>query len=137
MTETPVLIAGGGPVGLILALELAHRGISATLVERNPTTKKHPKMDETNGRSMEHFRRLGLADELRKHAVPTDHPRVIVWATRAAEWELARFAYPSVDSMRGTIRELNDGTLPLEPGMRISQVVLEPVLKGILEQRMK
>lgn len=62
MIETQVLIAGGGPVGLVLALELEQRGVSTLLIERNPTTTQHPKMDVTNGRSMEHFRRLGVAD---------------------------------------------------------------------------
>ncbi len=135
MIETPVLIAGGGPVGLFLALELEHRGISALLVERSETTTQHPKMDVTNGRSMEHFRRLGLADEIRSHAVPSDHPMTVLWCSRLAGWELTRFDYPSVDWGRDIIRYVNDGSLPLEPDMRISQVVLEPVLKGILESR--
>jgi len=132
--ETDVLIAGGGPVGLTLALELEHRGIRALLVERNPTTTRHPKMDVTNGRSMEHFRRLGIAEEMRARAVPGDHPMSVVWCSRAAEWELARFHYDGVDQVRARIRARNDGTLPLEPNMRISQVVLEPVIKDHLER---
>jgi len=135
MIETQVLIAGGGPVGLVLALELEHRGIRALLVERNPETTRHPKMDVTNGRSMEHFRRLGLADEIRSEAVASDHPMDVVWCSRLAEWELARFSYPTVDKAREIIRWVNDGTLPLEPYMRISQVVLEPALRRILENR--
>jgi len=135
--DTPVLIAGGGPVGLALALELEHRGTGAILIERNLTTTRHPKMDITNGRTMEHFRRLGIADEVRSHAVPADHPMAVVWCTRVAEWELARFDYPSVDRRRKVIHDLNDGSLPLEPDMRISQVVLEPVLKSVLEERGK
>lgn len=133
-TDTSVLIAGGGPVGLTLALELEHRGIPAILLERNPSTTRHPKMDVTNGRSMEHFRRLGVADEMRARAVPGDHPMSVVWCSRAAEWELARFHYPGVHETRERIRAVNDGTLPLEPNMRISQVVLEPVLKEKLER---
>jgi 2-polyprenyl-6-methoxyphenol hydroxylase-like FAD-dependent oxidoreductase len=135
VSEAPVLIAGGGPVGLVLGLELEHRGVDAILVERNPTTTRHPKMDVTNGRSLEHFRRLGIADEVRAHAVPSNHPMTIVWCTRLGEWELARFDYPSIDWGRDIIRYVNDGSLPLEPDMRISQVVLEPVLKDILEKR--
>jgi 2-polyprenyl-6-methoxyphenol hydroxylase-like FAD-dependent oxidoreductase len=122
-------------VGLVLAHELAHRGVEALLVERSPETTRHPKMDVTNGRSMEHFRRLGIADELRRCAVPSDHPMTVVWATRVAGWELARFDYPSVDWGRDIIRFVDDGSLPLEPDMRISQVVLEPVLKEMLETR--
>ena len=133
--QTSVLIAGGGPVGLTLALELQHHGVDAIVVERNPETTRHPKMDITNGRSMELFRRLGVADELRAVAVAEDHPFDVSWVTSLAGWELARFVYPTVEQRRAQIRERNDGTQPLEPAMRVSQVVIEPALKGLLEER--
>ena len=47
---------------MTLAVDLAQKGIRSILVERNRTTTAHPKMDITNSRSMELFRRLGLAD---------------------------------------------------------------------------
>ncbi len=133
--QTAVLIAGGGPVGLTLALELQHHGVDAIVVERNPETTRHPKMDITNGRSMELFRRLGVADELRAVAVAEDHPFDVSWVTSLTGWELARFVYPTVEQRRAQIRERNDGTQPLEPAMRVSQVVIEPALKGLLEER--
>ena len=133
--QVPVLIAGGGPVGLTLALTLAHHGVPAMLVERNPSTTTHPKMDITNGRSMELFRHLGVADELRKVAVPEDHPFDVSWVTKLNGWELARFRYPTVARRRARIRERNDGSMALEPAMRVSQVLLEPALKNILETR--
>ena len=133
--RVPVLIAGGGPVGLTLALTLAQHGVPAMLVERNPSTTTHPKMDITNGRSMELFRHLGVADELRKVAVPEDHPFDVSWVTKLSGWELARFEYPTVAQRRALIRERNNGTLPLEPAMRVSQALLEPALKNILETR--
>lgn len=133
--RVPVLIAGGGPVGLTLALTLARHGVAAMLVERNTSTTKHPKMDITNGRSMELFRHLGVADDLRKVAVPEDHPFDVAWVTKLSGWELARFRYPSPAERRVAIRECADGTLTLEPPMRVSQALLEPVLKEILETR--
>src|ERR1700761_2227968 len=133
--QVPVLIAGGGPVGLTLALTLAQQGVAAILVERNPSTTTHPKMDITNGRSMELFRSLGVADELRKVAVPEDHPFDVSWVTNLSGWELARFRYPTVAQRRAIIRERNDGTTSLEPAMRVSQALLEPALKDILEAR--
>lgn len=104
-------------------------------MERNATTTQHPKMDITNGRSMELFRRLGVADELRARAVPADHPMKVTWATGAVGWELASFNYPCVDDARAHIAGSNDGTLPLEPAMRVSQVVLEPALRDLLVDR--
>ena len=69
MKSVPVLIAGGGPVGMTLANVLAHFGIRSMLVEKNATTTRHPKMDITNSRSMELFRRFGLSKALRNVAV--------------------------------------------------------------------
>ncbi|MEE1765171.1 FAD-dependent monooxygenase [Streptomyces sp. SP18BB07] len=132
---TSVLVVGAGPVGLTLAMELEHHGVEALLVERNTATTQHPKMDVTNGRSMELYRRLGVADDLRKIAIPTDHRTKVTWATSAVGWELASFEYPSVDETHDTIRDRNDGTLPLEPWMRVSQVILEPALRDLLEAR--
>ena len=134
MTEIPVLVAGAGPVGLVTALELQARGIRTLVVERNPTTTRHPKMDVTNGRSMELFRRNGLAESIRDAAVPRENCMDVAWVTRLSEWELARFHYPNTDDWHANIRARNDGSQPLEPNMRMSQVVLEPVLRQVLER---
>ena len=133
--RVPVLIAGGGPVGLTLALTLARQGVQALLIERNPSTTAHPKMDITNGRSMELYRQLGIADDLRKVAVPEDNPFDVAWVTKLNGWELARFSYPGVTGRRDAIRGCTDGTMTLEPPMRVSQAILEPALKEILETR--
>jgi 2-polyprenyl-6-methoxyphenol hydroxylase-like FAD-dependent oxidoreductase len=133
MINVPVLIVGGGPVGLTTAYALQKRNVRVLVVERNPTTTRHPKMDVTNGRSMEHFRRLGIAERIRDVAVPRDHCMDVAWVTRLSEWELARFEYANVHEWRDNIRALNDGSQPLEPNMRLSQVVLEPALREVLE----
>ncbi len=132
----PVLIAGGGPVGMTLARTLALFGVRCLLVERNPTTTRHPKMDITNGRSMELFGRLGLADRLRAVAVPESHNFDVSWITSLAREqagrELHRFRYPSVTEKRVEIRDRNDGSQPREPAMRVSQVMIEPVLRDAI-----
>jgi hypothetical protein len=133
MRFLPILIAGGGPVGMTLALALARLGVQAMLVERNPNTTQHPKMDITNVRSMELFRRLGLAETLRRVAVPEAHSFDVAWVTSMAGYELHRFAYPSVIEKRAEIARNNDGSQPLEPAMRVSQVVIEPALKRAVE----
>ena len=137
MNHVPVLIAGGGPVGMTLARTLASFGVRCRLVERNASTTRHPKMDITNGRSMELFRRLGLADRLRAAAVPEENCFDVSWITSLARdrggRELHRFCYPGVAARRAEIRARNDGTQPREPAMRVSQVMIEPVLKAAID----
>lgn len=139
MTEQviPVLIAGGGPVGLTLGHVLASYGVRVMIIERNPDTTRHPKMDLTNARSMEIYRRIGVADLLRAAAVPEQYGLDIVCTTGLgpSARELLRFSYRSPVQAREHARSHNDGAQPAEPPMRISQAVLEPVLKQALEQR--
>jgi 2-polyprenyl-6-methoxyphenol hydroxylase-like FAD-dependent oxidoreductase len=132
--DIPVLIAGGGPVGMTLALNLARYGVRSVLVERNRTTTKHPKMDLTNGRSMELFRRLGLTEKLRDVGVPRENPFDISWVTNMAGHELYRFKYPSSDEAARIIRDRNDGSQASEAGLRVSQIVIEPVLKQAIDE---
>lgn len=132
MKHVPVLIAGGGPVGMTLARTLARFGVRCLLVERQASTTRHPKMDITNGRSMELFRRLGLVDQLRAVAVPEENNFDVSWITTLTDRELHRFRYPSVVEKRAEIRARNDGTQPREPAMRVSQVMIEPVLRDAI-----
>ncbi|MFA5628596.1 MAG: FAD-dependent monooxygenase [Thiohalomonadaceae bacterium] len=134
MLQTQVLIAGGGPVGMTLALELARYGVKSILVERNSTTTRHPKMDLTNGRSMELFRRLGIVENLRDAGVPRENPFDISWITSLSGHELHRFHYPSSAQTQITIRESNDGSHPREAPLRVSQIDIEPVLKGFIDE---
>src|SRR3981081_28323 len=112
--KIPVLSAGGGPVGMTLAPRLRLFGVRCLLVERNPTTTRHPKMDITNGRSMELFRRLGMAEKLRAVGVPEENNFDISWITSLARElggrELHRFRYPSVVEKRAANSARNAGT---------------------------
>lgn len=96
MTEvenaTDVLIVGGGPVGLFLAIELGQRGVRCILAEQNERLGAQPRAKTTNVRSMEHLRRWGLADELRRRSpLPADYPSNVVFATRLDGYKLAVF----------------------------------------------
>jgi 2-polyprenyl-6-methoxyphenol hydroxylase-like FAD-dependent oxidoreductase len=82
---------------MTLARTLASYGVRCLLVERQPSTTRHPKMDITNGRSMELFRRIGLADKLRAVAVPEENNFDVAWITTLTDRELHRFRYPRVD----------------------------------------
>lgn len=115
-----VLIAGGDPVGLILARVLSYYGVKSVLFERNKTTTNWPKMDLTNGRSMELFRKLGLADDLRQQGVrPNVDQPVLISSGLSSKEAITRWDLPGVERFRQRIQECNDGTLPLEPYQRL------------------
>lgn len=118
-TETPVLIVGAGPVGALLAMELAHHGVPSVVVDRSRTASRHPKMDFVNGRSMEHYRRLGLAEVLRAHGVPSDHLFNFQWIESLDRPPVSVWEYPSVDQVRQRMAEVNDGTAPREAYQRV------------------
>jgi 2-polyprenyl-6-methoxyphenol hydroxylase-like FAD-dependent oxidoreductase len=130
----PVLIVGAGPVGLVLAHELASHGVRSVLADRADEPTRFPKMDITNGRSMELLRRLGLGDRVRALAVSSEHTFDVVFATGLDEndprhREIGRWELPSVDTARRIIRYVNDGSMPAEPSMRCSQTIFESELR--------
>ena len=88
--RTDVLIAGGGPCGLMLANELGRRGVSCLLVDPKPGTAFNPQANAAQARTMEHFRRLGFASKMRAQGLPADRPTDIAYFTRYTGHALAR-----------------------------------------------
>jgi 2-polyprenyl-6-methoxyphenol hydroxylase-like FAD-dependent oxidoreductase len=132
VAETQVLIVGAGPVGLTLALDLGQRGVRCLLIERNETSIQLPKMERCNARTMEIYRRLGVAEKVRDAGLPRTAPMDVFLLTSMAEPPLARLACPSVAEAKAEIAAHNDGR-PLEPYQLISQYTLEPLLRSIVE----
>jgi len=130
-SQTPILIAGAGPVGLTLSIVLAHFGVDCVVLERNHDTTQHPKMDITNGRTMEIFRGLGIADKIIAAGVDPDICLDVSWITGFTGHELHRFVYDSPNAARARYRDLNDGSQATEPGIRISQIIVEPLLRDV------
>ena len=93
--ETSVLIVGGGPVGLALAVELGWRGTDCVLLEQTDGAIHTPKMNEVNTRTMEFCRRWGIADAVRDCPFPADYPMDVVFVTSLGGYELARMKRPS------------------------------------------
>lgn len=134
MSETEVLIVGAGPVGLTLAIDLGQRGVRCTVVERNQAPGRLPKMERCNARTMEMYRRLGIAEQIRDAGYPRDEPMDVFIVTSLSEPPLLHRAYPSVGELQAQGRRRNDGGAPLEPYHLISQYTLEPLLKAVAER---
>lgn len=129
-THTPVLIVGGGMVGLTLAVELGSRDVPCMLISEAESTASHPQGNTLNARTMEHYRRLGLAAAIRAAGLPNEHATDVVYATRFAGWELARLPMPS------TAQKLADpehtAQTP-EPIHRANFFFIEPILKACID----
>jgi 2-polyprenyl-6-methoxyphenol hydroxylase-like FAD-dependent oxidoreductase len=126
--ETDVLIAGGGPFGLMLAIELGRRGIRSLLVDPKPGTAFNPQANATQARTMEHFRRLGFAAEVRAQGLPPDHPPDIAYFTRYAGHELARLRLPTAAQAVSQVRSLTGSWSAAELPHRVSQKFVEAIL---------
>jgi 2-polyprenyl-6-methoxyphenol hydroxylase-like FAD-dependent oxidoreductase len=124
-----VLIVGAGPVGLTLAMDLASRGIDVIVVEiRRAGEPPNVKCNQVSARSMEIFRRLGVADKLRNAGLPPEYRNDVSCCVSATGAELSRIRLPSrAGRMRG--EKGDDGWWPTaEWPHRINQLFLEPLL---------
>ena len=127
--STPVLIAGGGPVGLATAVELAHHGIASVIIERREEVSwLRPRAKTTSARTMEHFRRWGLADELREAApLPVAWSDEAVFCTSLLGREITR-----IGGCFGL--DLAGSDLVAECGQQVPQPVVEHVLREAVSQ---
>ena len=124
-----VAIAGGGPVGLCLALDLAWRGIDVVVIEQRAAGEPPSvKCNHVASRTMETFRRLGFVGDVRGAGLPDAYPNDVVFRTRATGFELTRIHIPC-RTERYVDTSGPDGWWPTpEPAHRVNQIFLEPVL---------
>src|SRR5260221_13994688 len=113
--DTQVLIVGAGPVGLTLAVDLGRRGVRCMLIEKNEMQLGYPKMERCNPRTMEIFRRLGLAQTMRDGGYPPDWPMDNYLVFSLSKPPLMKLPVPTVAQVRVRIAATNDGTPPLGP----------------------
>src|SRR5262245_54683591 len=129
MMKTRVLVVGAGPVGLTLAMDLASRGISVTTVEtRAAGEPPSVKCNHVSSRSMEIFRRLGVAQKLRDTGLPADYPNDCSYRTTATGIELSRILIPCRRDRYTATSGPDTGWPTAEPPHRINQIYMEPVL---------
>ena len=134
--DAEVAIVGAGPVGLSLALDLAWRGRSVVVLEtRRRGEPPNVKCNHVAARTMEQFRRLGVAQAVRDAGLPADYPNDVVFRTCVTGTELSRIHIPG-RATRYSDKTGPDGWWPTpEPPHRINQIVLEPILFAAAEAR--
>ena len=127
--EADVAIVGAGPVGLTLATDLAQRGHSVVVLEaRHRGEPPSVKCNHVAARTMEQFRRLGVAGAVRHAGLPRDYPNDVAFGTSVTGSEFARIRIPG-RATRFTDTSGPDGWWPTpEPPHRINQIYLEPLL---------
>lgn len=128
MMDVPVVIIGGGPVGMMLAINLDAFGVRTILVNTEPTTRWLPKGSTQNARTMEHYRRFGLARRIRALGLPPDYPTDVGYFTRLSGWELARIAMPSEAEKQHRLRTSPTTDQTPEPLLRCNQMYVERFL---------
>ncbi|MDO8906120.1 FAD-dependent oxidoreductase [Hydrogenophaga sp.] len=130
-----VLIAGAGPCGLMLANELGLRNVACLVVDPKPGTAFNPQANATQARTMEHFRRIGISQQVRALGLPGDHPTDIAYFTRFAHHELARLRLPTAAQATQQIKQLGGSWSAAELPHRVSQKFVEAVLREHAEKR--
>jgi 2-polyprenyl-6-methoxyphenol hydroxylase-like FAD-dependent oxidoreductase len=128
--DCAVIIVGAGPCGLVLAIELGRRGISTIVLEEKLSPARFPAANATQARTMEHYRRLGFADQVRAQGLPPDYPTDIAYFTRYTQYELARFSLPSARAAREIVKTLSGSWSAAELPHRCSQMYVEDILRA-------
>ncbi len=128
--DCAVIVIGGGPCGLMLAIELGRRGVPVILLEDKTSPARFPAANATQARTMEHYRRLGFAEKVRGQGLPADYPTDIAYFTRFTRHELARFSLPSARAAREIVRTLTGSWSAAELPHRVSQMFVEDVLRA-------
>jgi 2-polyprenyl-6-methoxyphenol hydroxylase-like FAD-dependent oxidoreductase len=131
--DCAVVIIGAGPCGLTLAIELGRRRIPVIVLEERTSRARFPAANATQARTMEHYRRLGFADEIRAQGLPPDYPTDIAYFDRYTKHELARFRLPSSRTARDIVKTLSGSWSAAELPHRCSQMYVERVLRAHAE----
>lgn len=119
-----VIIAGGGPTGVALGIELGLNNIKTLILEKHETPLLSPRAQSLNARTMEFFMRWGIADELRQRSLlPADYPMQGVWCS-----SLNGKTYAA----SGAASQLNDDISP-QRDIRIPLWITEDVLRARLK----
>lgn len=105
MIEVPILIAGGGSVGLFLAAELGWRGVRCLAVEQREAINPHPRANSIASRTMEYCRRWGIAQRVQDCGIPSDYPLNYLWISSFHGHVLHKFSLPPYNTWEDVRRK--------------------------------
>ncbi|MDW3687578.1 FAD-dependent oxidoreductase [Cupriavidus sp. CV2] len=129
MTESKVVVIGAGPVGLTLAMDLAWRGIDVVVIESRASGEPPAvKCNTISSRSMEVYRRMGIAHKIREVGLPPDHSTDVSSRTAVTGIELSRLKLPSRNGRKARVPSPDSGWPTPEPSHRCNQIFFEPVI---------
>src|SRR5260221_420703 len=83
MSSLPILIAGGGPVGVIAALALARQGVPVQVFEAEDRVDDAPRAATTHAATLEMLAELGLIDEVIRRGLIA--PKFSIWDRASGE----------------------------------------------------
>lgn len=138
MSQYSIIVAGAGPVGMCAAIEAARRGVDVLVIEaKAPDKPADAKCNTVASRTLEIFRRFGVADRVRAAGLPDDYPTDVIYATSLNGPELTRIPLPSR-------AERSPNAFPEgypdahwrtpEPFVRVSQLYLNPILEQCMRE---
>ena len=133
--KCPIAIVGGGPVGLLLSLFLDRHDIPCVVFNNEVAVRQHPKGSTHNARTMEHYRRLGIAGDVRQLGLPQDHPTDVVYFTRYNGWELGRLPNLSTQDALARRNAAPENDQIVEPLHRANQMYVEQLIFERVQSR--
>ncbi|WP_433219475.1 FAD-dependent monooxygenase [Dactylosporangium sp. CS-047395] len=128
----PVLIAGAGTTGAVLALELAAHNVQSIVLDRGGGDGDQAGLEHLSGRSMELLRRLDLAGAIRRAGVDADEETDVVWSAGLERPPVFVARRPSVSQLVQRYATVNDGSAPVEHHQQISRRQLAQVLRAAM-----
>jgi 2,3-dihydroxybiphenyl 1,2-dioxygenase len=132
--DAPVVVAGAGPVGMCTAIELARRGHQVTVLEaRARDVPPSAKCNTVAARTLEVFRRFGVAGQVREAGLPDEFPTDITFCTAINGIEMTRISMPSRQERRDGGFADSHWRSP-ETQVRVSQLYLEPILSSLMHR---